>query len=57
MPKSRSKPGTSPATRVSYELTDLGLSLHQAMQAVKSWAKAHMDEVLLNRDEYDARSA
>jgi DNA-binding HxlR family transcriptional regulator len=47
---------TVPVT-VSYELTDLGLSLHAAMRAIKSWAEAHMDEVLLNREEYDARSA
>ena len=47
---------TVPIT-VTYELTDLGLSLHQLMWAVKGWAEAHMDEVLANRDEYDARTA
>jgi DNA-binding HxlR family transcriptional regulator len=47
---------TVPVT-VSYELTELGLSLQQTMRAIKSWAEAHMDEVLLNREEYDARSA
>ena len=47
---------TVPVT-VTYELSDLGLSLHQLMWAVKGWAEAHMDEVLANRDEYDARTA
>lgn len=47
---------TVPVT-VSYELTELGLSLHQAIRAIKAWAEAHMDEVLLNREAYDARSS
>jgi DNA-binding HxlR family transcriptional regulator len=45
---------TVPVT-VSYELTDLGLSLQRVMLAVKMWAEAHMDEVLANRKEYDNR--
>ena len=45
---------TVPVT-VTYELTDLGLSLQQVMRAVKLWAEAHMDEVLANRKEYDNR--
>ena len=44
---------TVPVT-VTYELTDLGLSLHDLMRAVKGWAEAHMDEVLDNRRAYDA---
>jgi DNA-binding HxlR family transcriptional regulator len=47
---------TVPVT-VSYELTDLGLSLQQTMRAIKSWAEAHMDEVHANREEYDTRVA
>ena len=43
---------TVPVT-VSYELTGLGLSLHQVMRGIKAWAEAHMDEVLANREEYD----
>jgi DNA-binding HxlR family transcriptional regulator len=43
---------TVPIT-VTYELTDLGLSLHQLMCDVKAWAEAHMDEVLANRESYD----
>src|ERR1044072_9444203 len=46
---------TVPAT-ITYELTDLGLSLQQLMWGVKVWAQAHMDEVLANRTEYDNRS-
>jgi DNA-binding HxlR family transcriptional regulator len=42
---------------VTYELTDLGLSLQQMMRGIKLWAEAHMDEVLANREKYDARSA
>ena len=45
---------TVPVT-VTYELTDLGVSLHQLMRSVKDWAEAHMDEVLANRKVYDAR--
>lgn len=46
---------TVPVT-VTYELTDLGVSLHRLLREVKAWAEAHMDEVLTNRDAYDARS-
>ncbi|WP_433286815.1 winged helix-turn-helix transcriptional regulator [Pseudonocardia sp. CA-142604] len=45
---------TVPVT-VTYELTDLGLSLHDLMRGIKEWAEAHMDEVLDNREEYDGR--
>ena len=44
---------TVPVT-VSYELTQLGLSLQQVMLGLKEWAEAHMDEVLANRADYDA---
>jgi DNA-binding HxlR family transcriptional regulator len=47
---------TVPVT-VTYELTDLGLSLQQVMRGIKVWAEAHMDEVLANREEYDTRVA
>jgi len=46
---------TVPVT-VSYELTDLGLSLHHMTRGVRSWAQAHMTEVLGNRENHDARS-
>ena len=47
---------TVPVT-VSYELTDLGLSLYEMMRGVKTWAETHMDDVLTNRTTYDARLA
>lgn len=45
---------TVPVT-VTYELTDLGLSLHQLMRGLKSWAEQHMDDVLAHRETYDSR--
>jgi DNA-binding HxlR family transcriptional regulator len=53
---SRTVTPTVPVT-VTYELTDLGLSLHQVMYGIKMWAEAHMDEVLSNRKKFDARIA
>ena len=47
---------TVPVT-VTYELTGLGSSLQQVMLGLKVWAEAHMDEVLVNRDQYDQRVA
>src|SRR6204780_103586 len=47
---------TVPVT-VSYELTDLGLSLYELVRGVKAWAEIHMDEVLANRMQYDDRTA
>ena len=39
---------------VSYELTELGLSLHVTVREVKAWAEAHMDDVLAHRAASDA---
>ena len=47
---------TVPVT-VTYELTDLGLSLQNMMQGIKAWAETHMDDVLANRESYDDRVA
>jgi DNA-binding HxlR family transcriptional regulator len=47
---------TVPVT-VTYELTELGLSLHQVVRALKDWAEAHMDLVHANRERYDAQPA
>ena len=47
---------TVPVT-VTYELTELGLSLQDVMGAIKVWAEAHMDEVITNREDYDTRVA
>ena len=41
---------------VSYELTDLGLSLHHMTGGIRSWAQMHMAEVLANRENHDAHS-
>ncbi|MGY1750647.1 winged helix-turn-helix transcriptional regulator [Modestobacter sp. SYSU DS0511] len=45
---------TVPVT-VTYELTDLGLSLYERIRGLKLWAQGHMDEVLVARAAYDAR--
>ena len=47
---------TVPVT-VTYELTSLGLSLQDLMHGIKSWAEAHMDEVLAHRAQHDTRAS
>jgi DNA-binding HxlR family transcriptional regulator len=47
---------TVPVT-VTYELTDLGLSLRQMVRGLKSWAETHMDEVLAHRAAHEAPPA
>ena len=47
---------TVPVT-VSYELTDLGLSLHSMTRGLRSWAQTHMTEVLTNRENYDSHAS
>lgn len=44
---------TVPVT-VTYELTDLGLSLHQLTGGLRQWAQTHMGQVLANREKRDA---
>lgn len=46
---------TVPVT-VSYELTDLGLSLHHMTRGLRNWAQTHMAEVLAHRENYDTRT-
>lgn len=46
---------TVPVT-VTYELTDLGVSLHGLMREVKAWAELHMDDVAVAREAYDERA-
>jgi DNA-binding HxlR family transcriptional regulator len=48
----RTVEATVPVT-VTYELTDLGRSLHQLMRGLKSWAEQNMDDVLANRETHD----
>ena len=45
----RSVVATVPVT-VSYELTDLGLSLQQLTRGLRAWAQTHMGEVLEHRE-------
>jgi DNA-binding HxlR family transcriptional regulator len=46
---------TVPVT-VSYQLTDLGLSLHAMTRGVRVWAQTHMRECS-NRAEHDAQAS
>ncbi|WP_328799036.1 winged helix-turn-helix transcriptional regulator [Puerhibacterium puerhi] len=50
---SRTATPTVPVT-VTYELTDLGLSLHQTVRQLKLWAEAHMDDVLAHHAHHDS---
>lgn len=47
---------TVPVT-VTYELTDLGLSLHGLTRGIRAWAQDNMDEVLVHRENYDGRTS
>lgn len=47
---------TVPVT-VSYELTDLGVSLQRLTRDLRHWAQTHMDEVLANREQHDAHAS
>lgn len=47
---------TVPVT-VTYELTELGVSLQRVMLELKVWAEEHMGEVLASRERYDERVA
>lgn len=40
--------------RVDYQLTDLGLTTVEPLEAVRIWAETHLDEVLANRERFDA---
>jgi DNA-binding HxlR family transcriptional regulator len=39
--------------RVDYELTELGRTLREPIDAVRNWAEVHMRSVVGARDEYD----
>jgi DNA-binding HxlR family transcriptional regulator len=47
---------TVPVT-VTYELTDLGLSLLEMTRGIRNWAQAHMDDVFMHRAAHDQASA
>jgi DNA-binding HxlR family transcriptional regulator len=38
---------------VEYRLTDLGQSLADAVEAIRTWAYAKMDEIAAARERYD----
>lgn len=42
--------------RVDYALAPLGQSLMPAVNAIKSWAEAHIDEIEVSRAAYDSRA-
>jgi DNA-binding HxlR family transcriptional regulator len=41
--------------RVDYELTKLGSSLHDMLQALGDWAETHIEDVVAARSTYDDR--
>lgn len=47
---------TVPVT-VTYELTDLGLSLHHLTRGLRQWAQTHMEQVLAHRESHDAQAS
>ncbi|MEU3954976.1 winged helix-turn-helix transcriptional regulator [Streptomyces achromogenes] len=42
--------------RVDYELTPLGVTLHDTIQALVTWTEEHQEEIAIARAEYDRRS-
>jgi DNA-binding HxlR family transcriptional regulator len=43
--------------RVEYELTKLGSTLWKAVEPLSSWARAHVNEIVKSRKQFDAHSA
>jgi DNA-binding HxlR family transcriptional regulator len=43
--------------RVDYELTPLGVTLHETIQALVTWTEMHQKEIAAARAAYDARAA
>ncbi|MEU6593148.1 helix-turn-helix domain-containing protein [Streptomyces sp. NPDC046881] len=42
--------------RVDYELTPLGVTLHDTIQALVAWTEEHQEEIAVARAEYDGRT-
>jgi DNA-binding HxlR family transcriptional regulator len=42
--------------RVDYELTKLGSTLWKAVEPLSSWARAHVNEILTSREQFDQSS-
>ena len=43
--------------RVDYELTDMGVTLHETIQALVTWTETHQNAIAAARAEYDQRAA
>ncbi|MFI9240756.1 helix-turn-helix domain-containing protein [Streptomyces cinnamoneus] len=43
--------------RVDYQLTPMGTTLHDTIQALVTWTEGHQDEIAAARAEYDQREA
>jgi DNA-binding HxlR family transcriptional regulator len=43
--------------RVDYELTKLGVTLHETIQALVTWTETHQNEIAAARATYDRRTA
>ncbi len=43
--------------RVDYELTPLGATLHDTIEALVNWTEEHRQEIAAARDDYDRRAA
>ncbi len=43
--------------RVDYELTPLGVTLHETIQALVDWTEKHQNEIAAARAAFDARAA
>lgn len=50
----RTATATVPVT-VTYDLTSLGLSLHETVRQLKIWSETHRDEVSAHQAQFDAR--
>jgi len=50
----RTVTATVPVT-VTYDLTELGRSLHDVIVGLKAWAETHMESVLAARASYDSQ--
>ena len=42
-----------PDGHIRYDLTALGRTLHEPLQALQLWAESHLDDVLEAQDRYD----
>jgi DNA-binding HxlR family transcriptional regulator len=43
--------------RVDYKLTELGSALWTAVEPLSTWARAHLNEIMISREEFDKRNS